>query len=91
MFYVYVLQSQKDRLFYIGFSTDVMRRFQEHNTGNNESTKHRRPFILLYYECHLSKEDALRRESYFKTAKGKSSLRQMVRCSLLRQSSASPS
>jgi predicted GIY-YIG superfamily endonuclease len=37
---------------------------------------------MLYYEAHLSKADAVRREQYFKTTKGKSTLRQMLRGSL---------
>ncbi len=82
MFCVYLLQSQKDHQFYIGFTQDVQRRLQEHNFGNNDGTKTRRPLRLLYYECHLNKEDALRRESYFKTTKGKSTLKQMLRFSL---------
>ena len=80
--YVYILFSEKDKNFYIGFSTDVARRLLEDNSGENESTKTRRPLVLLYYEAHLNKDDALRRENYFKTTKGKLTLKQMVRVSL---------
>ncbi len=55
------------------------RRLKEHNDGKSSSTKSRRPLKLIYYEAHLSKEDAMRRESYFKTSKGKSTLRQIFR------------
>ncbi len=82
MFYVYVLRSLKDSNLYIGFTSDLKRRFTEHNKGESKSTKSRRPFELLYYEAHKSKEDAMRREKYFKTDKGKSSLKQMIRNSL---------
>lgn len=82
MHYVYVLFSLSDRKLYIGFSTDVKRRLKEHNQGKNISTKSRRPFELIYYEAHLSKSDAQRRERYFKTTKGKSTIRQMLRNSL---------
>jgi len=47
------------------------------------STQNRTPFKLLYYEAHLSKKDALRRENYFKTTKGKTTLRQMLREALV--------
>ncbi|MFQ5714412.1 MAG: GIY-YIG nuclease family protein [Candidatus Scalinduaceae bacterium] len=43
-----------------------------HLSGKNLSAKSRRPFKLIYYEALLSKEDAQRREKYFKTIKGKS-------------------
>ncbi|MBP8994353.1 MAG: GIY-YIG nuclease family protein [Bacteroidales bacterium] len=82
MFYVYILQSLKDRKFYIGYSTDLRKRLKDHNSGGTKSTKTRRPFKLIYYEAHLSEREARRREKYFKTAKGKSILRQMLRESL---------
>ena len=82
MYYVYVLLSLKDHKFYIGFSEDIKKRLTDHNAGRNTSTKSRRPFELIYYEAHLSKDDALRREAYFKTTKGKSTLRQMLRKAL---------
>jgi putative endonuclease len=82
MYYVYVLLSLKDKKFYIGFTNDLKRRLKEHDSGKNISTKSRFPFELIYYEAHLSKADAMRRERYFKTTKGKSTLRQMLRDSL---------
>lgn len=79
MYYVYILLSEKDNKFYIGFTSDLKRRLNEHNEGRTPSTKSRRPFKLIYYEAHLSKKDAERRESYFKTTKGKATLKQMLR------------
>ena len=79
MFYVYVLQSLKDERFYIGFSRNVEKRLDDHNAGRNTSTKPRRPFRIIYYEAHLNRTDAIRREKYLKTTKGKATLRQMLR------------
>ena len=90
MFYVYVLLSLKDEKFYIGFTGDLRRRLKEHNAGKNISTKSRRPLKLVYYEAHLSKADAERRERYFKTTKGKATLKQMLRCSLEKHWNNSP-
>lgn len=81
-YYTYVLLSLKDYQFYIGYSSNLKERVKEHFAGKNTSTKSRRPFKLIYYEAHLSKKDAMRREKYFKTDKGKSSLRQILRESL---------
>lgn len=86
MHYVYVLLSKKDGKLYFGFTSDLKRRFKEHNRGKIQSTKPRRPFRLIYYEAHISKEDAQRRENYFKTTKGKSTLKQMLRNSLIMNS-----
>lgn len=81
--YVYVLRSKKDDNFYIGSTNDVYRRLEQHQRGENVSTAKRLPVVLLYFEAHRSKADALRREKYFKTTKGKVTVRQMLRDSLL--------
>jgi len=80
--YVYVLLSLKDHQFYSGTTNNLKRRFKQHQRGENVSTAKRLPLKLIYFEGHCSKEDALRREKYFKTTKGKTTLRQMVRHSL---------
>ena len=80
--FVYILLSLKDKKFYIGSTNNLERRLEEHNQGKNTSTAKRLPLKLIYYEAHLSKEDAERRERYFKTDKGKSTLRLMLRDSL---------
>jgi putative endonuclease len=79
MFYVYILQSLKDEKLYIGYSSNLKRRLEEHKTGGSKSTKCRLPFRLVYYEAHISEDDAKRREKYFKTDKGKSTLKLMLR------------
>ena len=50
MYYTYVLISEKDGKFYAGFTQDLKLRFAQHNKGDVESTKSRKPFKLLYYE-----------------------------------------
>lgn len=75
----------RDDLFYIGSTNDLKRRLQQHQRGENASTSKRLPVELFYIEGHRSKRDALRREKYFKTTKGKVTLRQVLRDSLLQQ------
>ncbi|NNF32814.1 MAG: GIY-YIG nuclease family protein [Saprospiraceae bacterium] len=81
-YYTYVLYSLKDNQLYIGYTTDVFERLKQHNNGESLSTKSRIPFKLIYYEAHLSKNDAIRRERYFKTSPGKRTLNQMLRSTL---------
>ena len=76
--YVYILRSLKDGLFYTGCTNDLKRRYGEHQRGENISTSKRLPLELIFYEAYPSKEDAERRERYFKTAKGKTTLKQML-------------
>ncbi len=83
-YYTYVLFSLRDKKLYLGYTNNLERRVQEHNEGKNISTAQRRPLKLIYYEAHLTKEDALRRESYFKTTSGKRTLKLMLRSSLVK-------
>ncbi|MFH1170460.1 MAG: GIY-YIG nuclease family protein [Candidatus Vogelbacteria bacterium] len=66
MFYVYILRSEKDNNLYTGYTNDLKRRLEEHNSGTNRSTKSRTPFTLIYYEAYKSREDATHREKMLK-------------------------
>jgi len=79
MFFVYILQSLKDNKLYIGYTTNLEKRINQHNNGEVASTKPRRPLKLIFYEAYLDQKDALRREDYFKTTKGKRSLKIMLK------------
>ena len=79
MYFIYVLQSLKDRKLYVGYTTDLNQRIEKHNSGSVSSTKGRRPFKLIFFEGYQDKGDALRRESYLKTNEGKKMLRRMLR------------
>lgn len=65
--------------FYIGYSDDLRRRMNEHKCGGNNTTKKYLPVRLIFYEVFLNEADARRREEYFKTSKGKTTLRLMLR------------
>ena len=79
---VYILYSHKDQHFYIGYTTNFIRRMSEHEEGRSKSTACRRPFSVLLCEYYFAKADALRREDYFKTSTGKRTLRLMLKESL---------
>ena len=66
-YFVYVLRSLDKDFVYVGFTTDLERRFKEHNNREELSTKHYAPFDLIHYEAYKSKTDAHRREEYLKT------------------------
>jgi putative endonuclease len=79
MRYVYVIQSLKDGAFYTGYTSDLNRRIEEHNAGSQSSTKSRISFKLVYYEWCVAKEDALQREKYLKSGRGKAYLKERIR------------
>ena len=70
-YYTYLLLSEKDGKYYIGYTKDLNVRFEQHQKGQVASTKHRLPFKLIYFEACLSQKDALVREKYLKTYYGK--------------------
>ena len=70
-YYVYVLESMKDAKQYIGFTTDLRKRMDQHQQGKSFATAPRRPFVLAYYEACRSKIDAMRREDYLKHSEGR--------------------
>lgn len=69
-YYIYVLQSLKDKNFYVGFTTDLKNRVKDHNNGRNISTRNRKPLKLIYFEGYLNKKDTLGREKFLKSGSG---------------------
>jgi len=79
-YYVYVIRSlSKQDFIYVGFTTDLKIRFQRHNSGSEFSTKPYIPYELIHYEAYRNEKDAKRREEYFKTTKGKTTLKMMLK------------
>lgn len=78
-YYVYVLQSVKNQEIYIGYTVDLRKRLQDHNSGLNFSTKPYRPWQIIHFEAYRNKEDAKRREKYLKTSQGSRLLKRMLK------------
>jgi putative endonuclease len=77
MYYVYFLFLNNQNI-YKGITTDLKRRFKEHNVGKVASTKNKKP-ILIHYEAYLLKTDAERRERFLKTTEGRRLLKQQLK------------
>jgi putative endonuclease len=71
---VYVLRSLKDGKLYTGLTENLPRRIREHNRGKTESTRHRRPFVLVYTEEYATREEASTREAFLKSGRGREEL-----------------
>ncbi|MFH1460381.1 MAG: GIY-YIG nuclease family protein [Candidatus Omnitrophota bacterium] len=78
MFYVYTLYDAENDKFYVGYTRDLKRRISEHKQGVVHTTVRFTKIEIVHYEGFVSEEDALRRERYFKTTKGKRTLRLML-------------
>lgn len=78
MYYVYILKSLKNRRLYTGQTNNLRRRLIEHNSGASEYTKFTKPFKLLYFEKFVSRLEAIHREQYLKTEKGREGVRKIL-------------
>lgn len=79
MHYVYVLHSMADDGFYIGYSANLRKRFEQHVKGESFATSYRRPWKLIYYEAYLEQADALGREKYLKSGAGRCFLQSQLK------------
>ena len=70
MYYVYIIQSEKDGSFYIGHTRDLEERVKRHNQGRSKYTKSKLPWTLVYYEKVQTKAKAVQREKLIKSYKG---------------------
>lgn len=78
MYYVYILQSEKDQSLYIGYTINLKKRFSEHNNGLSLATKYKRPYKLIFYEAFLDRTDAKHRETYLKSGWGFRSIKKLL-------------
>jgi putative endonuclease len=74
MHYIYVLWSSKLNKRYVGSTDSIERRISEHNRGCNKFTKGGIPWIILYKEEYLTKSEALMREKFLKSGRGRALL-----------------
>ena len=70
MFYVYILQSQKDKSFYTGMTENLKQRVKEHNWHLAKYSKSKTPFELAWFCVFKDKKKALDFEKYLKQGSG---------------------
>jgi putative endonuclease len=77
-YYVYILQSLKNNSLYIGYTSDLKKRYKEHNSGLSKAIKPFRPWRLIFYEAFLNRIDAKNREEYLKGGYGRRTIKTML-------------
>jgi predicted GIY-YIG superfamily endonuclease len=71
MYYVYLIRSKTNpEKTYIGFTSDIEQRLQEHNLGKSFHTADFPPWQLIAYVCFDSKMKAIEFEKYLKSGSG---------------------
>jgi|SRR3989344_2906420 len=78
VYFVYILQSEKDNGFYIGCSSNLNQRIACHNSGKTVSLRHRKPLKLVYTEIYTSAKEAFEREKKLKSYKGGLALKKIL-------------
>lgn len=78
MYSVYVLHSAEIDKFYVGYTKDINKRVKHHNLGLNRWSKRGIPWKLIYSEEYNNKSEALKRERFLKTGKGREFIRARV-------------
>lgn len=78
-YYVYILRSQKNKSLYIGYTTDLIKRLKQHNSGKSLATKPFKPYKLIFYEAFLNRIDAKHREEYLKSGFGRRTINKMLK------------
>ena len=69
-FVVYILYSPSRKRNYTGFTSNLIQRFHSHNVSGEDSTRFYRPWIVIHIEFYSTKEEALKREKYYKSGRG---------------------
>jgi putative endonuclease len=79
MFVTYVLYSEKFDKIYIGYTSDLVDRFNSHNYLSSKGfTANFRPWIVIYVEFHETKSKAMMREKQLKTSRGREFCRTLI-------------
>ncbi|MDP3697584.1 MAG: GIY-YIG nuclease family protein [Candidatus Taylorbacteria bacterium] len=71
MYYTYILKSDKNNKYYIGSTSDLNQRLNQHNSGKVKSTKLYRPWSIYYFEKLDNEKDAILRERQIKSWKSR--------------------
>ncbi|MBL7053345.1 MAG: GIY-YIG nuclease family protein [Candidatus Portnoybacteria bacterium] len=92
MWYTYILISFKNKKLYVGYTSDLKKRFERHNSRQGgKYTSRNSPFSLVYYEAFLTKEEAVKQEKFYKSGYGKEVLKSKIGITLKKFGYMAPS
>ena len=77
-FYAYVIKSLNHDFYYKGHCKNLVERLLQHNAGMTKSIRPYIPFQVIYTEEFDSREKAIEREKYFKSAAGRRYLKNKI-------------
>ncbi|HCN84806.1 MAG TPA: hypothetical protein DIT07_14485, partial [Sphingobacteriaceae bacterium] len=80
MFYLYILYSSGSDVYYVGYSNDYVRRFEEHNHSlhTTYTSKHRPWKLKAVYSCGADESLAVRIERFVKKQKSRKLIEKLI-------------
>jgi len=77
-YFVYILQSEKNKTYYVGSTQNLIERLERHNQGRSEHTKLLRPWSLVHFEEAPDRSSAVKRENEIKAHKKRTYIEDIV-------------
>lgn len=78
-YYVYVIKCS-DGTLYKGFTNNLKKRYEEHEKGiGADWTRKNKPDYLIHYEIYNTKEEAIKREKFLKSGRGREELNTLIK------------
>ena len=78
MYWVYILESQVDGRFYIGYTANLTDRLSRHNSGYERYTKKYIPWEMIFYTSFDTRSEALKLEKKLKSFKNRTYLKRWI-------------
>jgi putative endonuclease len=78
MFFVYILEAEKSKRYYIGQTENLQERVNRHNEGKNLSTKAYIPWNLKWWKSYDTRSEAIKVEKRLKGIKKRTRLEKVV-------------
>ena len=80
MYYLYILYSASANKFYVGYTHNYLRRFNEHNNAEHLTfTSKYRPWTLeAVYQCGETEPEAVKMEKFIKKQKSRKLIEKLI-------------
>ncbi|MCU0472255.1 MAG: GIY-YIG nuclease family protein [Bacteroidales bacterium] len=78
MYFVYIIESEKGKRFYIGQTEDIEKRVERHNRGRSLSTKAYIPWVLKWWKEYETRSEAVKVETALKRIKNREGIKRFV-------------
>ncbi|MDA3893855.1 MAG: GIY-YIG nuclease family protein [Salinivirgaceae bacterium] len=79
MFYIYIIYSEQLNKYYVGYSSDIRQRLNQHNCHHKGFTGSASDWRLMYSESYEMELDARKREKQIKSWKSRRKIEELIK------------